>query len=108
MNNCCSHHSILNSNSRIYEGYFSDKVKKAERLRRTVGTVLAFFLILYRILTGARVRSLVRGGCVALCLVGLTGVIGAVELGRIGLSSGLAIGAFLTCLEFLLLRRHGS
>lgn len=94
----------FNSNNRIFEGYFTETVKPVGIFRKTVEGLLALLSALMSILSDSRVRRIAKVVSVAVSLVGFVGVIGAIEHGRIGIGTGLLIGAVLVGLEYLCLR----
>lgn len=94
----------FNSNSRIFEGYFTEPERTSNWLRETLKKLVAFLYTLVRVLTDSRVCRIAKAVSVAISLIGFVGVIGAIEHGTLGLGMGLLIGAFLLGFEYLCLR----
>lgn len=103
MNKYFEKNDMFNSNSRIYEGYFTDCSEK----KKTGNHVLEMLcLILQSILESSALRY-VKLALVAVSLIGLIGVIGAVEAGSLGMGTAILIGAVLVSVEYLCLKgRH--
>ena len=104
MNAYYENNGSFNSNSRIFEGYFTETSKPAGVFRKTVEKLLSLLSALVRILSDSRVCRIAKVASVAVSLVGFVGVIGAIEHGRLGIGTGLLIGAILLGLEYLCLR----
>lgn len=98
--------SKIHSNNDIFEVYFEESVMRAGTLRRMLDRMLAFFSHMLLSLTSARAKAIFRVGGVAVSLVGMVGVIGAMESGAVSLLGGVLIGALLIGVEYLCLRRH--
>lgn len=94
----------FNSNSRTFEGYFTETKQSANLLRDAAKKLLAYLTLLLRVLTDSRVCRIAKAVSVAVSLVGFVGVIGAIEHGNLGMGTGLLIGASLLGLEYLCLR----
>ena len=106
MNTYFENNRDFNSNSRIFEAYFTEAVKPAGAFQKSLDSLLCFLSALLRILTGATVRRIAKVSVVALSLVGFIGVIGAIERGSLGIGIGLLLGAMLLGIEYLCL--HGK
>ncbi len=104
MNTYYQENGQVNSNNDIFELYFYEGAKKAPAWKRAADRILALVSALIAILCGAHVRTALRVGGVALSLVGLIGVIGAMESGSLNLAVGVLLGAILVGLEYLCLR----
>ncbi len=104
MNTCFENNSRFNSNNRIYEGYFTEFQKPAGRVRRALDFFLYIIAAALTALTSARALCIYRTVGVAGSLVGLAGIIGAMECGTLSLGAGLLIGAALVGIEYLCLR----
>lgn len=92
------------SNSRIIEGTFEELIPE-----RTIGQKLSDAAARVgaktkAILSSAFVRRFAKPASLALSLVGVAGIIGAIERGRIGVFAGLLAGLLLIALEGLALR----
>lgn len=91
----------FDSNSRIFEGYYTESAPRTDGLRKALEAL--------RSSEKARtVSTTLRVLGTALSLVGFVGVIGAMESGSLSLLKGLAIGAILIGVEYLCLRRRRS
>lgn len=104
MNAYFENNGAFNSNSRIFEGYFTESETRTSRLQRATEKLFFRMAVLTRTLTDSRVCRLVKAITVALSLIGFVGVIGAIEHGGLGMGAGLLIGATLVGLEYLCLR----
>ncbi len=93
-----------NSNSRIFEGYFTEVEVRTGRLQQVLKKASSCVASLLRTLSDSRVCRIAKAVTVAVSLVGFVGVIGAMERGSLGLGAGLLIGAGLVGLEYLCLR----
>jgi hypothetical protein len=107
MNAYFDHNEKINTNKRIIEAYFADTTVAPGRLSRALDAVLSFLFACWKLLTGESVVRIAKVCGVALSLVGLVGVIGAIEQGTLALGAGLLIGLALLGIEYLCLRpRH--
>lgn len=84
--------------------YIPEAVPSCSRLRKNLDSLLLRLFALWQILTGATAKRLAKAGGVALALVGMIGVAGAMERGTVSLFAGLAICSVLLTVEFLCLR----
>lgn len=94
----------FNSNNRIFEGYFTETKQTSNLLRNAAKRLLAYLMLLVRVLTDSRVCRIAKAVSVAVSLVGFVGVIGAIEHGNLSIGTGLLIGAILLGVEYLCLR----
>lgn len=94
-----------NSNNDILRAYLLGNAAPAPTWKRHADSLLAFFIALVSVLTSAAARRIYRVLSVALLLLSLICVIGAVESGALGLGSGFLFGAILLALEYLTLRK---
>ena len=85
------------SDSRIIEGYFEELEP-----RKTIGQRIADAA--KALLSSAFVRRFAKPISLALSLVGVAGIIGAIERSRIGLFGGLLLGLLIITFEGLALR----
>lgn len=104
MNAYFENNGAFHSNSRIFEGYFTEAEPRASRLQRVSEKLFSRMTSLVRVLTDSRVCRIAKAVSIAVSLVGFVGVIGAMERGGIGIGTGLLIGAALVGLEYLCLR----
>ncbi len=102
MNKYFDKNDTFNSNSRIYEGCFTD-ARSAKNPLKKLSEML--FLVLH-FLTGQAVVRKIKAVAVALSLIGFVGIIGAMETGSLGLGTGLLIGALLLAIEYLCLSQR--
>ncbi len=103
MNRCCDENQFLNSNNRIFEGYFTEVAKREGAWRRSLRD--AFGAVKKAVLC-ARARRTAKAVAFTGCLVGFVGIIGAMEAGSLALGTGLLLGAGLLLIEYLCLRNH--
>ena len=92
------------SNSRIIEGYF-EELEPGKTLREKI--VDAVYLVRAKakaLLSSAFVRRFAKPASLALSLVGVAGIIGAIEAGHMGIFAGLLLGLLLISLEGIALR----
>jgi hypothetical protein len=75
---------------------------KASKTVRIICFILAAVMVA---LTSARARVLVRVCGIALSLIGLTGVVGAIEAGSISIGFGLLLGLLMIGVEFFCLKK---
>lgn len=104
MNASCEKNNAFNSNTRIYEGYFTDALVGQNSRSHRVDVWLSALLSLLHILSSPTVRRLCKTVLVALCLVGFVGIVGAVEQGTLGMGAGFLLGGALVAIEYLCLR----
>ena len=107
MNAYFDHNEQFNTNKRIIEAYFTDVTVAPNRMERAINAVLAFLFACWKVLSGERVVRIAKVSGVALSLIGMVGIIGAIERGTLALWAGLCIGLVLLGIEYLCLRpRH--
>ena len=103
MNKYFEKNGSFHSNNRIYEGYFTE-AEVRNGLGKKVFDLLLFIVNLLLNETFLRRAKLV---VVAASLIGLIGVVGAMDAGSLGMGSGLLIGLVLILVEYLCLKgRH--
>ena len=97
----------IDTNKRIIEAYFSDVTTAPGVFSRATDAFLAFLFAMWKALTSEAARRVAKALGVALSLVGLVGIVGAIERGTLGLGAGLLIGLAIVSIEYLCLRpRH--
>ena len=107
MNAYFDHNERIDTNKRIIDAYFSDVTTAPGALSRAIDAVLAFLFAMWKALTSDVARRIAKALVVALSLVGLVGIVGAMERGTLALGVGLVIGLALVGIEYLCLRpRH--
>lgn len=108
MNTYMNKSADFNSNSRIFEAYYQEIAKPAGKLQRAVDALLSKLSSFAKAENRAVAIRLAKVAGVAMSMVGLVGVIGAMECGALGLGNGLLIGSLLVGVEYLCLRgrRH--
>ncbi len=104
MNRYMDNSSRIDSDSGIFETFFTDARSYRTSAQKVLDSILSFLFIMRRCLCSQETRRWVRVVSVALCLVGFVGVIGAMERGTLGLGMGLLIGAGLLLVEYLCLK----
>ncbi|MBQ9773652.1 MAG: hypothetical protein IJW30_03215 [Clostridia bacterium] len=106
MNTYYQQNERIYSNNDIFEAYFLTDAKPVTKWKKAADRLLGLLAALISFLTSARVRTFVRVLLVTLSLVGMIGIIGAMESGALGLGAGLGFGALLVSIEVLCLRRR--
>lgn len=96
------------SNNRIIEAYFAESVKAPSRLEKAWDLIVMLFVSVWQVLASAKARRIAKVTGVALSLVALVGVVGAMESGALALWAGLLIGLALVGVEYLCLRPRRS
>ena len=92
MNTYFEKNEQISSNKRIMNAYFGESARCESRVSKVFETVLVLLLSLIRFLTSASVRHVVKVSSVAVSLVALLCVAGAIESGSLGLGPGLVLG----------------
>ena len=95
-----------NSNNDIFTAYFYGESVRVPAWKRFVDSLLSYLGILLAALSGTVAKRLYKAASVALCLVGVIGLIGAMESGAISLGLGVLIALPLLAIEFFTLRKH--
>ena len=103
MNTYFEHNEQISSNKRIMNAYFGESARCESRVSKAFEAVLSFLLALVRFFTSASVRNVVRVSSVAVSLVALLGVAGAIESGSLGLGLGLVLGLAIIAIEYFCL-----
>lgn len=104
MNTYFEHNNDFNSNKRIMEAYFGEAISRPRPFARALEALLSLLFRLWQILTCPVGRRIIKASSVAVSLVGLVGIVGAIEQGTLGLGIGLLLGAILVAIEYLCLR----
>ena len=104
MNAYYQKNSIVDSNNDIFEAYFLDGTARVGAWKKAADQVLSVLAAILTFLVSIPVRRALRVGGTAFSLVGMIGVIGAMESGALGLGAGLLIGLALISIEVLCLR----
>ena len=94
----------FNSNKRIFEAYYKEAEIKPSILQR----VADFWLALLSVLTSERARTVAKAASVALCLIGLIGIAGAIENGTLSIGVGILVATVLLGIEFFSLKKSGK
>ncbi len=95
------------SNKRIYDGFFTENARSESKLQKLLSLLFSFLFSTLSLLTNTTAKRIVKTTVVALSLVGIVGVIGAVECGTLGMGHGLLLGAVFIGIEFLCLYKRG-
>ena len=106
MNAYYNQKGYYNSNNDIFEAYFYGSAKAAPTWKRIADRLLAYLSIIISVLTCAAAKRLYKASSVALCLVGIVGLIGAMESGMLPLWLGILVSLPLLAVEFFTLRKH--
>ena len=94
------------SNNDIFESYFYGNVKSVPSWKKLADRLLAYLCTLLSVLSGAVAKRIYKVSSVALCLVGIIGLIGAMESGAMPLWLGILTSIPLIAIEFFTLRKH--
>ena len=105
MNRSYTENKRFNSDCGIYEAFYTEIAEPVLAGRNRVDALLSRLLAIWQILTGATARRLAKVTVFTLCLVGTVGVVGAMELGRISLASGLLLSAVMFAIQCLCFMR---
>ena len=105
MNKYYSNNEQFNSNRRIFEAYFTEVESRPSKLEKCLNRILSILAILLSAITCQRARSLAKTAIVVGCLIGLVGVIGAMEQGTVSLLSGFFFASIMIFVEFLCLKK---
>ena len=108
MNAYFDKNSKIISNNRIIEAYFAESAKSPSRLEKAWDLIVALLVSICQALASVKARRIAKVTVVALSLIALAGVIGAIESGFLALWAGLLIGLALVGIEYLCLRPHRS
>jgi hypothetical protein len=105
MNRSYTENKQFSSDCGIYEAFYTEVAEPALAGEKRLEAFLSYLLAIWQILTGATARRLAKVTVFTLCLVGTVGVVGAMELGRISLSSGLLLSAVMFAVQCLCFMR---
>lgn len=105
MNTYYQNNNRLNSNNDIFEEYFFGGSRPVSGAKKAADHLLALLSAFLLFITSARVRTVARVTLAALSLVGFVGIIGAVEVGTLGMGAGALLGLLFIGLEVLCLYR---
>ena len=106
MNRSYTENKHFSSDCGIYEAFYAEIAEPALARKNRVDALLSRLLAIWQILTGATARRLAKVTVFTLCLVGTVGVVGAMELGRLSLSSGLFLSAAMLAIQCLCFKRR--
>lgn len=101
MNNSYLKNGRFDSNSGIYEGFFTESETRLGRADRLLSKLFS----VARALTGAKAKRIGKVCVVIGCLLAMIGVVGAMEAGSVSLLAGLGISALLLGTEYFCFRR---
>ena len=103
MNTCYNKNDYYNSNKGIIKAYLrSQQLSIANTKKRT--DVLVILRMLASFFCSEKAVVLYRVCGTVFSLVGMLGIIGGIEAGKIGVFSGLTLGACIVFIEYLCLR----
>lgn len=94
------------SNRRIFEGECRESARPIPSGKRFLFLLYRAIVALCLFVTSAKVRRAFPAVWTMICLVGLMGVAGSIEMGNLSIGGGLLISAFLLGTELLCLCRH--
>lgn len=103
MNRYYQENEQFNSNNRIYEGYFTETERKVRGFSKVLEMLL---YVLYLAMTSVRFHRVLRAVSLALCLVGIVGIVAAIECGTLSVGVGLSVGIAVVAIEILCLRHR--
>lgn len=106
MNTYYQNHNQVSSNNDIFDEYFFGGAHPVSAWKKATDRVLAILSAIILFFCNARVRTVARISVVAISLVALVGIIGAVEHGTLSLGLGLLFGLSMVALEVSCLRRR--
>ena len=106
MNAYYNNNEYINSNNDIFEAYFYGSAKTVPAWKKLADNLLAYLSILLSVMTCATAKRIYKAASVALCLVGMIGMIGAMESGAMPLWAGILISLPLIAAEFFVLRKQ--
>ena len=104
MNAYYQQNARVNSNNDIFEAYFTEGTVRVSVWKRIADQLLAMLAALLTFAVSAPIRRFLRVGGTAISLVGIIGVIGAIECGTLGIGLGFLIGLGLVGFELFCLR----
>lgn len=104
MNKYYDKNDRFNSNSRIFEAYFTEVKSKPSILEKISEFLVAIFLAL----TSARAHRIMKAVVTVACFIGVVGVIGAIERGSLSFGLGLMISFALIAIEFLTFKKRSK
>ena len=96
--------SNIHSNNGIYDAFYAEVVAPSFARKSTGFDALQKLEKLHRILTGAVARRLATVTGAALSILGIIGVAGGIQHGRISLAGGLLVAAICLGTEYLCLK----
>ncbi len=103
MNRFYEEERIFHSNSRIFEGRFAEVTEE----KSSVGNVLhTAWKAVKKVKASARVQRMAKAVAFTGCMLGMLGIIGAMEAGSLAIGTGLLLSVALLGLEYLCLRNH--
>ena len=106
MNAYYNNNRCYNSNSDVFEAYFYGQAKTAPAWKKQLELLLSYLCAIITALCSTTAKRLYRVSGVALSLVGIIGIIGAMESNALPLWAGILTALPLLFVEFLCLRRH--
>ncbi len=94
----------FNSNNDIFNQYFQNAKQNKNRWKKYADRLFAILATLVLFVTRVQERGLFRIGGIAFCLIGIIGLVGAMESGSTPLWFGILIGILLLAVEYFCLR----
>ncbi len=88
----------------IMSAFYEEIVCDAETRRSGLEKLLSTVRNAWKILSGARAKALAKVLAAVMSLIGLVGVVGAMELGSISLPAGTLLGLLLILAEYFCIR----
>lgn len=103
MNRFCEEERVFHSNNRIFDGYFAEAASEKVNVKRTLREA---WRLVKKAGASARVKRTAKAVAFTGCLLGMLGIIGAMETGSLALGTGVLLGLALLGVEYLCLRNH--
>ncbi len=104
MNRSFTENDQFISNNGIYSQLYGGLGIEQKKAWSAFNSLLLKLFSLFEILTGATAIRLYKVAGVVFSLIGIIGIAGAIETGRLSISAGLGVCALLLAVEYLCLR----
>ena len=104
MNKDYSENHNFFSNNGIMSAFYDEIANNTNDRKSGLETLRSSARNAWMILTGAKARTLAKVLAAVASMIGLVGVVGAMELGNISLAAGGTIGLLLILAEYLCIR----
>ena len=91
------------SNKRIFEAYFTEIKREPSAFQKALRGALCLLASLAALIVAGKERGTFKAVSLALCLLGMIGLIGAMESGSISMLGGIGIALILLAIEYFCL-----